>query len=434
MEAVLAELIMIAANCIQFYLWITLYHHVLERRFSPVRNMAGEFCCLCVYIFCLVFFKNHVFIRVLSLLIIIFSFPLLFFKSSRREAVTCSACIVLTSALSKIIMFPCLAGSIMPDNLLRLHPCRLIGYSLLYLCGEIILLLLLPIFSRNFKKRFPGHFWFYFMCFPICQYFLLYSYFMIMHVYTLPVCVFYPCAGVIVCIVSDIGLYNIILHITKTEKLNAEIRLLNQQLFYQTNHFKSFTTHYEEIRKMRHDIANHLLAVRSLLEEGNIDEALLYTKEIEDSTRDFHSVGICQHPVVDAYLSNRRQMLSENGIELKCDVSIPPDISITSLDLISLFGNLLDNATEACSSLKGCCIQINAHCSHGYLIIKTINPMPAEPPARKKERIPGLERGLGLHILDDIAAKHDAELITEVKDCCFRVTVLLKEGSSNAAD
>ena len=58
------------------------------------------------------------------------------------------------------------------------------------------------------------------------------------------------------------------------------------------------------------------------------------------------------------------------------------------------------------------------------LVIETENPAPPEEP-RKRRRIPELERGVGTHILRELAEKYDGSLTQETENGRFLATLTL---------
>ncbi len=64
--------------------------------------------------------------------------------------------------------------------------------------------------------------------------------------------------------------------------------------------------------------------------------------------------------------------------------------------------------------------------------METENPMPAEEGAAKARRIPELERGVGLHILRELAVKYDGSFTAGAQDGVFSAKLLLKEVTDHA--
>ena len=70
-------------------------------------------------------------------------------------------------------------------------------------------------------------------------------------------------------------------------------------------------------------------------------------------------------------------------------------------------------------------IRLEAGLRKDYLVVTETNPAPADD-TRKKRRIPQLERGIGLHILTDLAGRYHGSCIQEVRDGQFTVSIALQ--------
>ena len=73
--------------------------------------------------------------------------------------------------------------------------------------------------------------------------------------------------------------------------------------------------------------------------------------------------------------------------------------------MVVAFGNLLDNAAEACRDAGEKRLSLSARMDRGFLCIEVRNPAPAAP--ARHSRIPELERGIGSHILRALAETYE---------------------------
>ena len=68
--------------------------------------------------------------------------------------------------------------------------------------------------------------------------------------------------------------------ITQRAELRASNALLLKQVDAEKEHYAALTEQYEAMRRMRHDIANHLYTIQALLDNGDTKHAAEYAKEI----------------------------------------------------------------------------------------------------------------------------------------------------------
>ena len=230
-------------------------------------------------------------------------------------------------------------------------------------------------------------------------------------------------------LVSDILLYRTMVRTEQRVQLEVENALLESQLDAQLAHYRDLTAQYEQIRAMRHDIAHHLNTIHALLEAGNLQAASEYSEQLLPAQTYSSRLGACRNPVVDAFLYTRTQEAGLRGVPVRADVSLPVELPMSNTDLIVAFGNLLDNALEACSGIPDAQITLRAHMDKGYLVIQESNPVrPRQPQGKKPRRIPELERGVGFRVLGGLAAKYDGSFRHMCENDTYTVTLSLRAG------
>jgi sensor histidine kinase regulating citrate/malate metabolism len=109
----------------------------------------------------------------------------------------------------------------------------------------------------------------------------------------------------------------------------------------------------EALRSQAHEAANRLHSVISLIELGRTDQALSFaTAELALAQRLTDMVvGAVDEPVLAALLLGKAAEANERGVELEVDpASNVPEGVIPARDLVTMVGNLLDNAIDAAAS------------------------------------------------------------------------------------
>lgn len=225
-------------------------------------------------------------------------------------------------------------------------------------------------------------------------------------------------------IAADVLTVSAIRETAKKAELEAENRLLARQINAQTEYYANLTQQYEENRRMRHDIQHHLHTIQILIEQGRHEDASQYAAELMPQHAAQRQLLQCENTVVDAFLSSRIREAERNGTQINAQIALPSELAIQNTDLIIVFGNLLDNAMEACAGVAQPEICIDAHLSKGCLVIHEENPTTIRP-TEKQRRIPELERGLGLHILEEMSSKYNGEFQYEAADGRFQITLIL---------
>lgn len=292
------------------------------------------------------------------------------------------------------------------------------------------LMLISFIFTRS-KNNLSGRQLLVFSAFPITQ--MVCEASLVTLMFTPPRYEYIPMQLImsVLFLVSDILLYRTMVRTEQRVQLEVENALLESQLDAQLAHYRDLTAQYEQIRAMRHDISHHLNTINALLQAGNLQAASAYSEQLLPAQTYSSRLGSCRNPVVDAFLYTRTQEAGLRGVPVRADVSLPVELPVSNTDLIVAFGNLLDNALEACSGIPDAQITLRAHMDKGYVVIQESNPVRArQPQGRKPRRIPELERGVGFRVLGGLAAKYDGSFRHTCENDTYTVTLLLSAGAA----
>ena len=197
---------------------------------------------------------------------------------------------------------------------------------------------------------------------------------------------------------------------------------------------------YSQAERLRHDLKNHVLALRGLWEERAWDKLGDYLKRMEDSAQFGANEEATGNRAVDALLFQKRKMAEDRQIVWECDVQIPKRCRISEFDLCVLFGNILDNAVEACMRLqqgereagRRPFINVQARTVKKCFLLEVRNSMrEAEKQGNRfveKENLQG--HGIGLLNVGDVVRGYDGVMNTEMQNGVFDISVLLPIGVS----
>lgn len=303
-------------------------------------------------------------------------------------------------------------------------PQRLVAYAIC-VSLDAFLLWMLVLFMNRYKNRLHGSEWALYLLFPLSQYMLLFGW--------LRVClseITFPRAGyviaaMLVCMAADAALYIAVRGMAQRSELKARNDILSAQIDRQKDHYTAITAQYENIRRMRHDIAKHLYTMQALLHSERYQDAAAYLSEVSAQTQVQERLGVCENPIVDAYIFSRSQELEKQGYRVQLRVRLPEAIGISNSDLIIAFANLLDNAADACHACEDKTISLTAAVNKGFLTIETENACRTQLQT-KKRRIPELERGIGFSIFQELARKYDGSFSYHTENGRFTASLILK--------
>lgn len=314
------------------------------------------------------------------------------------------------------------------------HPKLLLFYAAFLVTQAFYLLLLVRVF-RFFQKKnntsYSDRDGLYYVLLPINQFVLL-SIWFYYYIFTAPedsftVWKFIVVAVVIVfSVLTDVLLFRLIDRTAENARLRARNELMEEQIAMKAECSRLNAQTYSDMRRMRHDIANHLFTIHAMLQNDEKEAAQRYVAELEKTAAVRSLLSDCQNTAVDAYLQERAEALAARRISLSMDIHLPPSCFVSDVDLITALGNLLDNAADACEKVDKPYIQLKVRLVNGFLHIETENPYHAGH--RKKERrISYMERGTGVGILSALAEKYDGSFSSRANGSIYNNILILKE-------
>lgn len=212
------------------------------------------------------------------------------------------------------------------------------------------------------------------------------------------------------------------------QKLQAE--LAEHHYAMQEQYYTQLRSEQEETRAMFHDINKYMQAMRTLAAEANAAEAnaaevnqmMAETQELFESLTTVVDVG---NSVVSTILNEYREITEDADIPFNFDVSVPPNLGISAVDLYVLLGNTLDNAIEACQSLpiEERYIRIQMRIYHNILFYQIENPYAEGYPQRSR----GKNHGYGLQNVRKCVEKHDGHMSISQNENKFVLSMRLND-------
>jgi two-component system CitB family sensor kinase len=191
----------------------------------------------------------------------------------------------------------------------------------------------------------------------------------------------------------------------------------------------------DALRAQAHEFANRLHTIAGLVQIGRGDDAMKLIAQTSGIHQELTEALLDRvgDPVLGALLLAKAAVASERGIELRVsDDTVMTRSILDSEDLITLLGNLIDNALDAAASSTERWVSLSVTEQHHELVIKVHDSGPGVP-----ENLDGQmfqegfstkagrkRRGFGLALVRQVARRHGGD-VTVVNDGGAMFTVRL---------
>ncbi len=144
-------------------------------------------------------------------------------------------------------------------------------------------------------------------------------------------------------------LFGVIFIIYHNKRALQEKDFLEKQIALEEEYYKKLEESQKLVLAMRADIEFYIKEMRKW--GGADSETESVTSSLMEKYERIPQVEFSRHPVVNAVAYDKMNRANELGVKLEYDFMLASENGISDMDLISLIGNLLDNALEAARRL-----------------------------------------------------------------------------------
>lgn len=202
-------------------------------------------------------------------------------------------------------------------------------------------------------------------------------------------------------------------------RLSTELSLLEQEEHSLNQYVEEARARYEKTKSFRHDVKNHIMIVKDLLQNGKSEEALNYIGDMENMTEELSFPCSTNNPVVDILVGNKLGIAKNMGIDVCCSLSLPYPCFVRDIDFCIILSNALDNAIHACKNMRGIAekyIRVTGRIQGDFILLEIENSFQGNAL---------ITRGTGLSNIKTIAEKYHGAMNIKTQDTSFNLSVLL---------
>ncbi len=133
------------------------------------------------------------------------------------------------------------------------------------------------------------------------------------------------------------------------QRREARLQLEQLQTQYEMQNVKRELSANTDIRQLYHDMKNHILALRTMADSG--EETKAYLDQLCSQFEGYESSLKTGNSTVDSLLSEKLQRARLHGMGFNVCADLSDLAFVTAVDLVTIFGNAVDNAVEALDRL-----------------------------------------------------------------------------------
>lgn len=189
-----------------------------------------------------------------------------------------------------------------------------------------------------------------------------------------------------------------------------------------------------EIRKMRHDMKDHLVTLLGMIQENEWKNAREYIQNLLKDSTDYlyENVSRSGNIVIDSLINYKNALAKRENIVFRANIFLPCCVPFQAGHLTTIFGNLLENALDACREIKEGerYIDLNVSYAKEVLMITVCNPYEGK---RRQDREGNYlttkgdteNHGLGISCVEQAVKQYHGQILIECREKVFQVTIVM---------
>ena len=141
----------------------------------------------------------------------------------------------------------------------------------------------------------------------------------------------------------DAAIIHLFVQSTKRQKHILENEAVLNRVKNETMLYHSITENVEKQSRRIHEFNNRMTAIKSMLDQGKIEELQQYVDSIEAKIKEYPQIFNTKNAIVDAIMTAKYEEMVNNKILFVHKFSELAELKIADDDLVILLSNLLNN-------------------------------------------------------------------------------------------
>ena len=234
--------------------------------------------------------------------------------------------------------------------------------------------------------------------------------------------------GLLLINISIYIIYNFIFEALDKDMKN---KILEKENILYREQFENTKKYIDVTRKLNHDFKYHLIHTKKLIENQENKNAINYIEDIfklqEDSNKKFIDTGNYN---IDNIVNFKLNEAFNKSISINVESTIPYDIKISEFHIVSILGNLIQNAIEANEKVENNrFINLEMKYKLNKLFIIISNRFDRNVKIQNNKLVSTknnkLEHGIGMENIHNFVKMYNGEVIYSYQDDIFTVEILL---------
>lgn len=231
---------------------------------------------------------------------------------------------------------------------------------------------------------------------------------------------------------GQLFIYCCVLRLVATYNKLILLKEENNLLDIQALQYQGFQQQIQDLRTMRHDLRHHLALMCSYADNNKYDELKSHLHNYINQLTNSSTIIYCNNSPLNMLLIYYSQLCKDQHISMDIKLNIPDILILSDSEITVLFGNLLENAYDACTTQTTGDKQITLRglCRQQQVVFTLDNTFDNKISTAFGKRFLSTKHegyGFGTESAKNVVLKHHGFIDFDVSENLFCVSIMLPE-------
>lgn len=241
----------------------------------------------------------------------------------------------------------------------------------------------------------------------------------------------YVITSVIILFVINITAFYIYDSLSQNYVKQSKLSILETENKLYSKQCEIMQSSTQELQEFRHDMNNQFIALSQLIESKQYDEAEKQLNVLTSLTNARIIYSTSGNVIVDGLINYKLQSAQNENINVKTEIAVPNQLQMATTDLVTVIGNLIDNALNALNNVshENRQLLLKIVFNRQRLIIRISNPFFGEIQCKDGNIISINEdqenHGYGLKNISKVVNKYKGYMDIDYSENVFTVDIIM---------
>ena len=216
----------------------------------------------------------------------------------------------------------------------------------------------------------------------------------------------------------------------ENRELKYKIALYERQAQSNYDYYARQVESNKTALSVTHDLRKHIQVMKELKQHGASSELQDYVEEFEDMISPLLTRQYCDNLILNTIISDKVDYCRKNGIHFQVDIQNVYIDFMKQIDITTLFGNILDNALEACEKTNEKELSLKVYPFNKLVYIQLSNSFHEKIKWSAKGRplsAKGEHHGIGLGNVENVLKDYNGSIQFTVEEQTFSVEIMISQ-------